>query len=207
MENHAPADASWSSSLAGLAGLVAALGLGYLALSQQLPAPAARPLKSFSAPPMLAPCTMDRGGYLTGRIFAATAVDIDWSGNALTCAGNARPDGQGLRLFFAGRLGAGDDRLVLVLGIAAGVADLPGREHPVSLTLIDEASSQFFHSQPDRCFTHIREVTPLDGTRADFRVEGDLYCAGAIASVTGSNSVTLGDIAFAGRLTLEGDGG
>ena len=204
MENHAPAGSPWSSSLSGLAGLAAALGLGYLALSQRLPAPTVQQRERFGAPPMLAPCTMDRDGYFTGRIFASTAVDIDWSGNALTCAGNARPDGQGLRLFFAGQLGESDDRLVLVLGIAAGVADLAGREHPVSLTLIDEASSQFFHSQPDRCFTRIREVTPLGGGHEAFRVEGDLYCAGAIASVTGSNSVTLGDMAFAGRLTLDG---
>ena len=94
---------------------------------------------------------------------------------------------------------------MLVLGFAADIAELAGREHPVNVTLIDEASSQFFHSPAERCFARIGEVTPLGGDPEAFRVEGDLYCAGAIASLTGPNSVTLGDMAFAGRLTLDAD--
>ncbi len=43
---------------------------------------------------------------------------------------------------------------------------LAGREHPVSVTLIDEASSQFFHSPGDRCFTRVLELSALPGEAA-----------------------------------------
>ncbi len=189
------------SAAAGVAGLAASLWLGYLALSQELPAPAAAPARGLGAAPGLEDCRMDRDGYWKGRIFGATTLEVNWSGAALACAGNARPDGRGLRLFLAGRLGEGPDRLMLVLGISAGIAGLAPGEYPASVTLVDEASSQFFHGPSDRCFTRIREVTPLPDAPGSYRIEGDLYCAGAIASVSGQHSVTLGEMSFAGRLT------
>lgn len=204
MDKTPPPASSWLGVFASAAGLVASLGLGYLALSQRLPPPAEPGSDNLGAPPALGPCVMDRDGYWKGRLFGAAVIDVDWSGSALACDGHARPKGGGLRLFFAGPPDANADRLRLVLGIAADIGDLAGREHAASVTLIDEASSQFFHSLADRCFTRIRDVAPLAGDGV-YRVEGDLYCAGAIASVSGENSVTLGDTAYAGRLTLTED--
>jgi hypothetical protein len=201
MERSSLAHSSWFSAISGLAGLITSLGLGYLALSQELPPPAVEQTAALAPPPPLEPCVMDRDGYWTGRVFGSEELDLDWRGNALTCAGNARPDGKGLRLFFAGFTAPGTDRLVLVLGIDAGIDGLAGREFPVSLTLIDEASSQFFHTA-DRCFTFIRDVAPL-AAAGSYRVEGDLYCAGAIPALSGTGSVTLGDMTYAGRITLD----
>jgi hypothetical protein len=204
MESGSPARSSWFGALWGAAGLAASVWLAYLALSQRLPAPpAAGESRGLTAAPALAPCVMDRQGYWKGRVFGSESLDINWSGEALGCAGNARPGGGGLRLFFAGHPAADEDRLVMVLGIGAAIDELAGREYPVSVTLIDEATSQFFHAPGDRCFTRIREVTPLEASPGSYRIEGDLYCAGAIASVSGANSVTLGDMSYAGRLTLD----
>lgn len=193
--------ARWSGALSGVAGLAASVWLAYLALSQRLPAPAFTTMPGLAGQPAFAPCVMDRDGYWKGRLFGSSSLDIAWAGESLGCAGNARPGGRGIRLFFAGRPAPGEERIVLVLGIPAGIGELVGQEHPVSVTLIDEASSQFFHSQGDRCFTRIRNVAAL-GDGSSYRIEGDLYCTGAIASVSGANSVTLGDMQFAGRLTL-----
>lgn len=193
---------AWLAAIATLAGIATAAWLGYLALSQELPAPRPAATERLGAPPSLAPCVMERNGFWRGRITGSASLDVDWSGADLACAGNARPAGRGLRLFFAGRPGAGTERLVLVIGIEAGLDELAGREHEASVTLIDEASSQFFHGAANRCFTRVREVAPLPDARS-WRVEGELYCAGAIAAVAGVNSVTLGDMAYAGRLTLE----
>jgi hypothetical protein len=202
MERSPPVRSSWFNAVSGLVGLGAALWLGYLALSQGLPPPAAQERETSSPPPAFAACVMDRDGYWTGRVFGSRELAIDWRGEALSCAGNARPHGRGLRLFFAGHPTTGADRLVLVIGVAADIAGLAGREHPVSLTLIDEASSQFFHTPADRCFIRVREVAALGGG-GSYRVEGDLYCVGAIPAVSGAGSVTLGDMKFAGRLTLD----
>ncbi|MCK6371223.1 MAG: hypothetical protein L6Q83_07840 [Gammaproteobacteria bacterium] len=186
------------SSLATLLGVAVAVALAYLAFSQRLPPP---PAPGLDAALALAPCEMEPPGYWRGRIFGSTTIAIDWRGAKLECAGNARPGGRGLRLFLAGRPGTGSDRLLLVIGIGAGLDELAGKEHPASVTLLDEATSDFFHGPPERCFTHIRDVSPLADTEGAFRVEGDLYCTGAIAAVSGERSVTLGDMAYAVRLT------
>lgn len=187
-------------AIASMAGVAAALGLGWLALAQRAP-PVAAAGASLGAPPVLAPCDGDHAGYWRGRVTGSETLEFDWRGDRLACAGNARPGGRGLRIFLAGRPGAGPDRLVLVLGIATGVGELAGREHPVSLTLIDEQSSRFFHSPGDRCFARIGRVDAL-APAGEYRVEGELYCAGAVAAVTGDAAVTLGDMDFAGRLSL-----
>ena len=130
MERSSLPHSSWFSVISGLAGLVTSLWLGYLALSQELPAPAVQRTAALAPPPPLEPCVMDRDGYWTGRVFGSEELDLDWRGNALTCAGNARPDGKGLRLFFAGFTAPGTDRLVLVLGIDAGIDDSPAASFP-----------------------------------------------------------------------------
>lgn len=190
-----------ATAAAALTGLVASFALGYLALSQRLPAPA--PVAgSIGDPPALAPCVMDRDGYWQGQLVGNDTLDLDWRGAALACAGNERPNGRGLRLFFAGEPAPGGDRLLLVLGLDSSLDALAGREHAVSLTLVDEASSQFFHSPRDRCFTRVGEVTPLDGSPGEYRVDGELYCVGAVAALSGEAAVTIGDTRYSGRLSL-----
>jgi hypothetical protein len=201
MQAPEPRRSGWLNGLAGVAGVAASLWLGYLVMRIE---PPLRPsASSLPSAPVLEPCTMTPDGYLRGRLRGSTDIVVDWSGPSLACAGNARPGGAGLRLFFAGRTGAGEDRLVLVIGLDADITGLAGRELPASVTLIDEASSQFFHTSGGRCFTSVDSVAPLAAGSYTYRVEGRLYCAGAIAAVAGERSVTLGDIAYAGRLALD----
>jgi hypothetical protein len=197
----APSPLPWVTGLTTLAGLAAVIGLGYLAWNHRPAAPA--PGTNLATAPTLSPCRMDQDGYLRGSLHAAVNLDIDWRGEALACAGNARPDGTGLRLFFAGVAADSGERIVLVIGLEAGIAGLAGREVPASVTVIDEASSEFFHAGAGRCLSNVTAVQPLSDARFAYRVEGELYCAGAIPAVTGSHSVTLGDMAYAGRLALD----
>lgn len=152
-------------------------------------------------PPALASCVMAEPGYWRGRLFGAATFGFQWSGEELECAGHARPDGGGLRLFFAGHPDGRHERLLLVLGIAAPLAALAGREHEASVTLIDEATSRFFHGRAGRCFTRISSIRTLGGKPDAWRIEGELYCTGAIAAVSGPGSLTLGDMRFAGWVT------
>jgi hypothetical protein len=201
MDTHTLPSPTWLRAAAGLAGLAATGWLGYLALSQRPPAVATA--TAIPAAPALAACPLSPPGYLRGRLHGSDDLDIDWSGPALACAGNARPDNAGLRLFFAGHPGSDASRLVLVIGIDAPLARLAGHEHAARVTLIDEASSQFFHAGDGRCVARINAVAPLPGERFAYRVEGSLYCIGAIAAVSGDRSVTIGDLDFAGRLALD----
>jgi hypothetical protein len=196
-ETPRPAPA-WLGLSGAVLGVATVLGLGYLAMSQS-PPPAE--VGSMSAPG-LGPCTMDRDGYLNGRLFGAIEIDFDWAGAALACDGNARPDNRGLRLFFAGTPDNAQERLVLVLGIEAGLDELAGNEHEVNLTVIDEGEARFFNSGEERCWTRVDEVVQY-GPGEAYRVDGELYCAGALPSLTDGASVTLSSIVYSGRLRLE----
>jgi len=201
-----PPSPAWPDRLASLAGVITSLALGCITFSLRLPPPPA-PAGTNSALPAasaLVSCGVEPAGYWRGRVSGSATLSLDWTGNGLACAGNARPDGRGLRLFFAGHPPGSDQRLVIVLGIAAPVDELAGHEWPASLTVIDEASSSFFHGTAGRCFTQVTEVTPLGTAGRSFRVAGELYCAGALGAVNGEQAITLGDSRYAGRVDLEG---
>lgn len=204
-----PAEASrpapaWLGLSGAVMGVATVLGLGYLAMSQP-PPPRTPAAKSGSMPaPEIGPCTMDRDGYLNGQLFGAIELNIDWAGATLACEGNARPDNRGLRLFFAGTPDGANERLVLVLGIEASLDELAGNEHEVNLTIIDESQARFFNSGEGRCWTRVDEVAQYGAGEA-YRVDGELYCAGALPSLTDTASVTPGSIVYSGRLRLDDD--
>lgn len=180
---------------AAAAGIAAVLLLGTFALRQKLPAPA-RPAASTAGGFM--PCDIPGGGYWRGSIHGDGALTIDWGGPTLGCDGNLRPDG-GVRLFFAGEPTDDGHRLILVIGIGASLDALAGRELAANVTLIDESRSRFFSSSDERCFARIAAVEKLQGYATAYRVAGELYCAGSLPAVAGPESVTLGDMQFAGR--------
>ena len=187
--------------LCSVLGLFVAIGLGFIAFTRLPPAPAPAatglvPAGGFST------CDIAGGGYWRGSVHGGETLSFDWRDGAFECDGNARPGDRGLRLFFAGRPGGSEHRLMLVIGVSAALPALQGAELPVNVTLIDEASSSFFHSSGDRCFARFDEVA-ASRAPVEFRVAGELYCAGSVPAVAGPGSVTLGDMAFAGRLALE----
>jgi hypothetical protein len=147
---------------------------------------------------------MDQPGMLRGRVFGSLSLAMDWQGPELACDGSSRPGDTGLRLFFTGRAEGSPAAVVVVLGIDGGVASLKGSERPVAITLNDEASHRFFHAEAGRCFTRVSEVTALPGTPGRlFRINGVAWCVGALPSVSDDASITLGDLRYSGRLSLD----
>ncbi|MGI9308474.1 MAG: hypothetical protein ACR2P6_04360 [Gammaproteobacteria bacterium] len=149
------------------------------------------------------PCVQDEPGYLAGDIYGAIKLHIDWRGTELLCSGQNKPDKSGLRLIFKPRLDEGQPGITLVIGIKNVQPGQTSAERPANITSIDEQSGSFFSTQEqERCWTTVDTLVPLEGTlEQSYRIEGELYCAGAIAEISGSRSVTLGDIRYSGRLT------
>jgi hypothetical protein len=149
------------------------------------------------------PCTLQPDGFLRGRLFGALSLTADWSGAALFCDGMQRPDGQGVRLFFAQEQ-PGGGRVSVLIGIDGRMEELEGVERPANVTIIDERSGRFFSTAgPGRCWATINSVTALPlagGMPAGHRIEGLVYCVGALPSVGDRSSLTLSDLQFAGRV-------
>ena len=144
---------------------------------------------------------MDRPGYLRGEIYGELKQSINLTGESLSCDGMPQPDGNGIRLFFS----AGPGSPALVIGIRGQLENLAGEEHIANLTVIDQQHGRFYSTAGlERCWTRIEAVEPYQlQSTTHYRVDGMLYCAGALASLNDKQSITLGDIYFSGRLSFE----
>ena len=189
---------------AGLLGAASVLFIGTVALMQSLP-PVAPGAKSSTANAGR-PCTLQPDGFLRGRLFGALSLSADWSGAVLFCDGMQRPNGEGVRLFFAQEQ-PGGGRVSVLIGIDGRMEELEGAERPANVTVIDEQSGRFFSTAgPGRCWATINSVTALplaSGYPAGHRIDGLVYCVGALPSIGDRSSLTLSDLKFAGRVTSD----
>ena len=148
----------------------------------------------------LQPCQMDQAGYLRGELFGTLQQSLSWNGQYMLCDGMRRPDG-GFRLVFSEHANAADSGLRMVLGLSAVNSDRD-EELVANVTLIDQDNSLFFSTQGlERCWARLTERIQIGDRANEWRINGQLYCVGALAAVEGPASVTLGDFEFSGRLT------
>jgi hypothetical protein len=195
-----------AKALIDLLGVLMALAICVWAAMHALQ-PGAVPSGSFATPKDITPCLMKTAGYLSGRLYGAIDMEIDWRGPKMDCDGMTRPDNNGIRLFFGASPSGDGNRLIFVLGIDGAIDELRGKEAKTNITIIDERTGSFFGTAgKDRCWTTIRSAELLPGrSRKLYQVDGDLYCAGALPSLTDNGSVTLGDFRYSGRLAIDDD--
>lgn len=149
---------------------------------------------------VLVPCIMDNDGYLRGQLYGNIQSNLDWHGASMRCDGMQRPDGQGIRLVFDEHLDEEQPGLLIVIGIADAIPGQAIEELPANITVINQTNGQFFSTQEQpRCWTTFDEQILLTGTIEEtWRINGHIYCASALAELTGSGSITLGEIEFSG---------
>jgi hypothetical protein len=182
-------------------GILAVLGLSVfvgLAIQQQPDIPASSGLPASAT---MMPCQVDSDGYLMGRLYGSLNQEIDWHGDVFSCAGSPRPDGQGIRLFFANKRNAGDERLVFVIGIDGAIGNLENKEHVANVTVIDEETARFFSTGGrQRCWTTIERAVPTQSNPFLYRLDGAFYCSGALPLLNGEGSVTLTEFHYGAYL-------
>ncbi len=146
----------------------------------------------------MSPCVMDQDGYLKGDLYGALRKTLDWQGESMLCDGMDRPEGQGIRLVFSEHIDPDNPGLVLVIGIADARLGAPEQELEANVTIIDQVSGKFYSTQEQpRCWTRLTTQLRLTGTiEESWRLDGHLYCAGALAALAGPGSVTLDKIEY-----------
>jgi hypothetical protein len=165
-------------------------------------APAEQPERNWLAPREQSPCVMDQDGYVRGQLYGAVQIKLDWRGDSMLCDGMKRPAGQGIRLMFSQSPDPELPGLVIVIGVADAELGAPEQELEANVTLIDQVNGRFYSTQEQpRCWTRLTRQLRLTGTNEEtWRLDGKLYCASALAALTGTGSVTLGDIEYSGLL-------
>src|SRR5262245_40368162 len=117
--------------------------------------PATPPSPSADAPAATVSggCLPDHQGKLEANLRGALEADLRWSDAQMTCDGDMRPDGKGLRLTMAGPLGDGR-QLRFIIGIdLADTASGPAQALPTNLTVLVEGESPLLYSTrgDDKC--------------------------------------------------------
>jgi hypothetical protein len=148
-------------------------------------------------------CIADGGGFLDAQLRGAVVADIAWKNADMQCAGGPRPDGEGVRLTFAGELpataGAPARKLRFIFGvdphdIAAGSA----QALPTNLTVIFEGEQQLYATRGDaHCAVESLDRTPL-ATGGGNRVHARGYCLAPATSIGGDARVLVPTFEFTG---------
>jgi hypothetical protein len=202
MANRAP---RWAKYLIDLVATVLVLGISAWAALTPPENPSAAAESGLPGPRGMAPCVANTAGFLRGRLYGTLAATINWAGPEMTCDGTSRPGDRGIRLAFSAPDTGGQPRLIFVIGIDGEFERLTGHEEKANITIIDESSGRFYSAVgQDRCWTTVHSIEPLSKeTGLDYQVNGELYCAGALPSLNGKGSITLGDFNYSGRLSLD----
>jgi len=193
----------WAKLLIEILGMIVVAAISTLTLSDYRQQAGLGDDRNAPAPRTLNLCSRESDGFLSGRMYGALDLNIDWQGANMNCEGMLRPDGNGIRLLFASKQGR-KARLVFVIGVEGRIDQLTRKERVANITIIDEIDGRFFSTSGiDRCWTTIHKVEKIVGERFPaFQIDGDVYCAGGLPSLSDRGTVTLGDFRFSGRLAL-----
>jgi hypothetical protein len=170
----------------------------------------APPLVQAATPGAAAGCIAGGGGFLQARLRGALVADLDWSNTEMQCAGGLRPDGQGLRLTFAGQLpglaGAQPRQLRFIFGVDPhDIAPGKVQALPTNLTVIVEGEEQWYATRGARnCAVESLQRMPLDGTDGkQNRVHARGYCLGPATNVAGDARLLVPTFEFTGVADAE----
>jgi hypothetical protein len=158
--------------------------------------------KAAAAP---AGCLAAGNGFLRARIRGALNLDVNWQNAELECDGSARPDGNGIRLSFAGPLRSDGRRLRMVFGVSHAAEGDPGSALPTNLTVIFEGEKRLFATRgDDKCTVdklQQERVGALAGNVRSYRVIASGFCVEPANALDASERIVVSSFDFAGRVT------
>lgn len=153
------------------------------------------------------PCLPGNAGYLTMRLRGSIEADVDWRAPELDCTGMSRPDGRGLRLRFAGKLGDGE--LAIVFAAPELGMGVSAKGVPVNVTLLDGAGERIYGTLGDsRCvFDEVEQqaLTDAELPLRSYRVAARGFCTVPARALDGDGAVLLTRFDFAGLVTFGED--
>jgi hypothetical protein len=152
-------------------------------------------------------CLPAGNGYLRAKIRGAMNLDVNWRDAELECDGGPRPDGNGIRLSFAGPLQADGRRLRMVFGVTNAAEGDAGTALPTNLTVIFEGEKRLFATRgDDKCTVdklQQERVGALGGDVRSYRVVASGFCTEPANDLAATARIVVSSFDFAGRVTFE----
>lgn len=147
--------------------------------------------------------------YLEARLAGAIDAELRWQAADMQCDGMRRPDGKGLRVTFAGAVGA--ERLTLVFAAAHLAEGASARAVPVNVTLIREGGAIYGTQGDDKCLLDEVRQAPLPPDAARhaehrWRIEARGFCLEPARAIGDArNAILVSRFDFRGQLAWESD--
>jgi len=152
------------------------------------------------------PCLPTGEGFLRARLSGSATTELDWKNARLACTGSARPDGSGIRLKFS-QTGKAASPWVLVFGIGGVREGQSAKALPTNLTLIRQATGEFFGTQGEEKCTvdELHQTALTDGPRLlrTYRVTARGFCIGPARAVRGTGAILMTRFDFIGKVDYE----
>lgn len=148
-------------------------------------------------------CLADGQGGFEAVVRGAVEADIHWRNAQMTCDGDLRPDGSGLRITMAGPLE--DARQVrFIFGIDLTDADSgPAQVLPTNLTVLVEGEALLFATRgDDKCA--VEDLVRVEVQPGIERVSVRGYCVGPASDLAGETRVLVPTFSFT-ALARSGD--
>jgi hypothetical protein len=151
--------------------------------------------------PAGAGCLPDASGSFEAHLRGAIEADVQWRDAQMTCDGDIRPDGSGLRITLAGPHEG--RQLRFIFGIDLQDADSgPARVLPTNLTVLVEGEATLFATRgSDRCATEDLVRTPLEGGVDRVGVRG--YCVDPASDLAGVERLLVPTFTFTALVRRE----
>ncbi len=134
-------------------------------------------------------------GALQTALFGSVETTVDWSGSEMICESMQRPNGEGVRLRFAGDIAG--ERLAIIIAVPDMQRDATAVELPSNVTAIVEGSGRFFSTPDlDSCWTDVDTQTAISGERDSYTISGTLYCVTPLGEVNGDAAISIPELSF-----------
>lgn len=150
-------------------------------------------------------CLASGDGFLRARIRGALNLDVNWQNAEIECDGGARPDGNGIRLSFAGPLRSDGRRMRVVFGVAHATEGVAGSALPTNLTVIFEGEKRLFATRgDDKCTVdklQQERVESVGGDTRAYRVVASGFCTEPANTLNEKERIVVSSFDFAGRVT------
>ena len=149
-----------------------------------------------SAPsPALVGSGCGENGALQTALFGSLETTVSWLGSEMICESMLRPDGQGIRLRFAGDVVG--ERLAIIIAIPGLKPGEPAVGMASNVTITVEGSGRFFNTPNlDSCWTDVSSQTAASDGQGSSAISGTLYCLSPLGEVNGDAAVSIPELSF-----------
>ena len=139
--------------------------------------------------------TCGENGSATASLFGSIEAQIKWTTDDMNCENMQRPNGEGVRMRFAGDISG--ERLAIIIALPGLKSGDSAVEVPSNVTATVEGSGRFFSTPNlDSCWTEVRSQSKLAKDDTAYNIEGTLFCVTPLGEINGDAAISIPEFSF-----------